>query len=103
MALGGRREAWDSPVFWTIGLPALLLMNAIAGFIEPDRIILKGISSVCLQPVAMMVKSGEVGSMFLPGLMLVLVQGLFFSIGGGAGALIKNKFFIPGPLPPAGS
>jgi len=92
-SLTNRREAWDSVYFWRYGVPAMLLMNAVAGFIEPERIKLKGIISVSLQPVAMTVKAGEVGSMFPFGLVVFLVLGLLFSAGGGIGAFIKNKFF----------
>ncbi|HBA59795.1 MAG TPA: hypothetical protein DCZ92_03040 [Elusimicrobia bacterium] len=92
-ALTHKREAWDSGLFWSMGVPAILLMNAIAGFLEPERIVLKGIISVSLQPVAMTVKAGEIGSMFPMGLIVFVILGLFFSIGGGAGVVIKNAFF----------
>ena len=91
--LTNRREAWDSVYFWRYGVPAMLLLNAAAGFIEPERIKLKGIISVSLQPVAMTVKAGEIGSMFPFGLVVFLLLGLLFSAGGAAGAFIKNKFF----------
>lgn len=94
-SLTHRREAWDSGAFWSMGVPAILLMNAVAGFLEPERIMLKGIISVSLQPVAMTVKAGEIGSMFPFGLVVFLVLGLFFSVGGVAGAFIKRKFFAP--------
>ena len=91
--LTNRREAWDSVYFWRYGVPAMLLLNAAAGFIEPERIKLKGLISVSLQPVAMTVKAGEIGSMFPFGLVVFLLLGLLFSAGGAAGAFIKNKFF----------
>ena len=91
--LTNRREAWDSVYFWRYGVPAMLLLNAAAGFIEPERIKLKGIIPGSLQPVAMTVKAGEIGSMFPFGLVVFLLLGLLFSAGGAAGAFIKNKFF----------
>ncbi len=94
-SLTNRREAWDSVFFWRFGVPAMLLMNAVAGFIEPERIMLKGLLSISLQPAAMMVKSGEIGSMFPFGLIVFMVLGLLYSIGGVAGAFIKNNFFTP--------
>ena len=94
-SLTNRREAWDSAVFWRFGVPAMLAMNAAAGFIEPERIMLKGLASVSLQPVAMMAKSGEIGSMFPLGLVVFVVMGLLFSAGGAAGALVKKEFFSP--------
>ena len=94
-SLTNKKEAWDSAVFWRFGVPAMLAMNAAAGFLEPERIMLKGLLSVCLQPVAMMARSGEIGSMFPLGLMVFFVMGLLFSVGGAAGALVKKKFFSP--------
>ncbi|MBI4350616.1 MAG: hypothetical protein HY550_04190, partial [Elusimicrobia bacterium] len=51
-SLTNRREAWDSVYFWRFGVPGMLAINAIAGFLEPERIKLKGLISVSLQPVA---------------------------------------------------
>ena len=98
-AITRRREAWDSGVFLSFGVPVMLLLNAAAGFVEPERIRLKGLISVSLQPAAMMVKAGEVGSMFPLGLMMFLILGLLYSAGGAAGAFIRNRFFPPGPKP----
>ena len=89
----GRREAWDSSYFWSVGAPVMLAMNAAAGFLEPRRLRLKGIISVSLQPAAMMIKTGEIGSMFPLGLLVFLVLGLLCSLGGSAGALVKREFF----------
>lgn len=99
-SLTGRREAWDSPYFWRCGVPAMLLLNAAAGFLEPERIKLKGLISVSLQPVAMTVKAGEIGSMFPFGLVVFLALGLLYSAGGGAGAFVKHKFFSPPGVKP---
>ena len=92
-----RREAWDAGEFWSMGVPAILLMNAVAGFLEPRKLMLKGIISVSLQPLAMTVKAGEIGSMFPFGLIVFLVLGLFFSAGGAVGAFVKRNFFTPVP------
>lgn len=100
-SLTNRREAWDSAYFWRFGVPAMLLLNAAAGFIEPERIRLKGLISVSLQPVAMTVKAGEIGSMFPFGLLVFLALALFYSAGGEVGAFVKRRFFTP-PVPPAG-
>ncbi|OGS59912.1 MAG: hypothetical protein A3J79_04155 [Elusimicrobia bacterium RIFOXYB2_FULL_62_6] len=90
------REAWDGPG----GKPffiSMLLLNAVAGFIEPERKILKGLASVFLQPLAIFIKSGEVGSLFPIGLIAFFVLGLLFSIAAALGAFVKNKFFTPAP------
>lgn len=89
-SLTDRREAWDSGVFWSAGVPAMLALNAIAAFLEPERIPLKGLLSVSLQPVAMGVKTGEIGSMFPLGLLVFAVLGLFYALGGAAGAFLRR-------------
>ncbi|MBP1657644.1 MAG: hypothetical protein H6Q31_2245 [Bacteroidetes bacterium] len=35
--VSGREEAWDSSLFFTIGLPVMLCASGIAGYIEPRR------------------------------------------------------------------
>lgn len=82
------REAWDGPGFLPYTL-SMIALNAAAGFIQPRRLMLKGILSVALQPVAIFIRSGEIGSMFPLGLAAFLLLGLLFSVAGKAGALIK--------------
>ena len=36
-ALGGRREAWDSTLYWALGMPALVALAAALAWIEPSR------------------------------------------------------------------
>jgi hypothetical protein len=33
----GRREAWDSSLYWTIAYPAAILVAAALGYLAPDR------------------------------------------------------------------
>lgn len=33
-ALSGRREAWDSPLYWTLGLPAAGVASVVIGFLS---------------------------------------------------------------------
>jgi hypothetical protein len=89
--LSTRREAWDDSVFWLIGVPLMLILNAVAGYIEPKKVVLKGIISVSLQPVAMVIIAGEIGSLFPLGLILFLFLGWVYSIGGLVGAYIKTR------------
>ncbi len=88
-----RREAWDSDVFWSLGVPLMLLLNAVAAFLDPSKIVLKGMLSIALQPVAMIIMAGEIGSMFPLGLILFGFMGLFYSVGGAIGAFLKKQFF----------
>ncbi len=92
--MADRREAWDSDLFWSLGMPLMLCLNAVAAFVDPSHVILKGMLSVVLQPVAMVFQSGEIGSMLPLGLILFGFMGLFCTIGGVVGAFIKKQFFL---------
>ncbi len=35
--ISDRREAWDSPAYLQIGIPALCLMSTMMGYLSPDR------------------------------------------------------------------
>ena len=63
-ALSGRREAWDSAEFWTIGLPAVLLVSAALGLLARRRDWLWTFAIVPAQVTTMMVRSGEIGSLW---------------------------------------
>ena len=63
-ALSGRGEAWDSPQFWTIGLPAVLLVSAALGFLARRGDWLWTFAIVPAQVTTMMVRSGEIGSLW---------------------------------------
>ena len=36
-ALGGRREAWDSSLYWTVGMPAAIVAAALLAWFEPRK------------------------------------------------------------------
>lgn len=36
-AVSGRREAWDSGVFWMVGLPAALVVSCAIGYLAGRR------------------------------------------------------------------
>ena len=37
-AMGGRREAWDSPLYFTLALPAIALAVAAVSYLVPVRV-----------------------------------------------------------------
>ena len=92
-AMTNQREAWDSDLFWLLGNPLMLLINGIAGFIDPKNIIVKGFILVLLQPVVMIITAAEIGGLLPLGLILFVFLGIFYSIGGAVGAFIKKNFF----------
>jgi len=84
------REPWDSNYFGTIVIPAMLVINLVAGFFDPERIVLKGIISISLQPIIMILVAGEIGSMFPLGVLLLVMFGVMYS-GGGVVGKVLNK------------
>jgi hypothetical protein len=69
----GKREAWDSDLYFTVGIPALCLVAGILGYVEPHRSWRWGIVPLFGQGVWMLVSQGF-GNLFPLGL---LVLGLF--------------------------
>jgi hypothetical protein len=63
-ALSGGREAWDSPLFWTLGLPAALLVSAAVGFLGRRKDWLWTFAIVPAQVTTMMLRNGEIGGLW---------------------------------------
>lgn len=60
----GRREAWDSPIYWTVGLPAAALAALLIGFTSRRPGWLWTILIAPSQVLAMMLRSGEIGNLW---------------------------------------
>jgi hypothetical protein len=63
-ALSGRREAWDSGLYWTLGLPLVALLSGAIGLASERSDWLWTILIVPSQVTTMMVRSGEIGSLW---------------------------------------
>jgi hypothetical protein len=63
-ALSGRREAWDSEQYWTIGIPAALAMSFALGFLSRGRNWIWTLVVSPSQVATMMVRSGEFGTLW---------------------------------------
>lgn len=59
--ISGRREAWDSPEYWTVGLPMAGALSLAIGFFSHRRAWLWTLLIVPSQILTMMVRSGELG------------------------------------------
>ena len=68
----GQPEAWDSGLFYGIGVGVMMLTAAIAGYAEPAAPWRWGISMVVLQPLALILMSNA-GAVMLFGLLLFAV------------------------------
>lgn len=58
MAVGGRNEAWDSPLYWSVTYPLCLLVAGAFGYIEPVRPWRFALALMLVQPVVMILTSG---------------------------------------------
>ena len=62
--LTGRREAWDSGAYWTIGLPVVLAVSFAIGLLARGRAWLSTWLIVPAQVFTMMARSGELGGLW---------------------------------------
>jgi hypothetical protein len=71
--MSGRREAWDSSAFWAIGYPVAIAVSALLGYFFPTRPWRWALALFFAQFLAMMIRNGEVGSLWPLGMMLFAV------------------------------
>jgi hypothetical protein len=62
--LTGRREAWDSALYWTLGLPLVAAVSVAIGLASERSDWLWTFLIVPSQVTTMMVRSGEIGSLW---------------------------------------
>jgi hypothetical protein len=63
-AATGRREAWDSPVFWTTGLPIVIGVSFLIGLFSKRVGWLGTVAIAPSQVMTMMLRSGEIGNLW---------------------------------------
>lgn len=63
-AMSGRREAWDSAEFWTLGLPVACLLSAVIGALSRSTDWKWTLVVAPSQVMTMMVRGGEVGNLW---------------------------------------
>jgi hypothetical protein len=86
--LSGRREAWDSDVYWTVGLPIAGALCVVVGFLSRRNDWIWTLLVVPSQILTMMVRSGEVGSLWP----LALIFGAILSAPFVLAAFIGSRF-----------
>jgi hypothetical protein len=89
--LSGRREAWDSQQYWTIGLPAVGLLSAVIGACSRGGEWKWVALIVPSQTLTMMIRGGEIGSLWplTVALSAILSAPFFFA------AFIGSRFRSP--------
>jgi hypothetical protein len=57
-SMSGRREAWDSPAYFQVGIPAVCLLSSILGYLSPDRAWRWGVVPMIAQQAWMLATQG---------------------------------------------
>ena len=63
-ALSGRKEAWDSALFWTIGLPVACVAALVIGRLSRSNDWKWTLVVAPSQVMTMMVRGGEIGNLW---------------------------------------
>lgn len=84
-----RKDAWDSKYYFFIGLPILLIINFLLGFLKPGKAFLFGFAIICLQPFAMIIQNG-IESRFFLSIILFIVLGFLLSFSTFMGSFLKK-------------
>ena len=72
---GGRREAWDSPLYWLLGYPAALIVAGVLGYLHPQRAWRWPLAFMWTQAAVMAVTAASFGLLPL-GLILFAILGV---------------------------
>jgi len=75
-------EAWDHPSFWSIVLPVMAVLSAVAGFLRPNAAIWVGPALVVPQAITLFATSGA-GPLAIVGL-------IFFAVFAGGFTMIAR-------------
>ena len=89
-AVSGRREAWDSSLYWSVAYPTGIAVAGILGFLAPDRPFRWGVALMLVQAVTLAITAASFG--LLP-LGLILFAILAVPPGGAAatGARMRRR------------
>jgi len=90
-ALSGRREAWDSAQFWTLGLPIACLAAAFIGFLSQSTDWKWTLVVAPSQVMTMMVRDGEIGNLWPLTLAASTVLSAPFFVAAFAGSRFRPK------------
>ena len=71
-----RREAWDTELYWLIGLPLCYLVAGVLGWIGPERIWRWPLAMMATQALVMLLFSGSGFSLLPLGLILFAIVAL---------------------------
>jgi hypothetical protein len=89
-AVSGRAEAWDSPLYFPVGLPLAIAVAALLGAVAPGRAWRWGAWVMGGQAAALLLTVGP-GSLLPLGLVLFAVLALPCMLGALAGAWLRRR------------
>lgn len=90
----GRREAWDSPSYWMVGYPVLIVVCALLGWLWPAAAVRVGFVAAIAQVLTMMLRTG--GATLWPlGLVLGAVLGVPCALAANAGRRMRRPARAP--------
>ena len=93
--VSGRREAWDSGVYWSVFYPLSVLACGLLGWLFPDRPWRWALALFLGQCIAMLLRNGELGSLFPLGVVLFGILSLPGVLVAKLGARMRGR--APGP------
>ena len=88
--IGQRRESWDSPYYWTLGVPAMIAGALICGFLARRSRVSIGYAPFLGQLITMVVRTGA-GSMLPLGVIFSGLIGLSGVAAAFAGASLGKR------------
>lgn len=89
--LTGRREAWDSGLYWSLFYPLALAACGLLGYSFPDRPWRWALALFFAQCLAMGIRNGEIGNLFPLGLIVFGVLALPGIAAAKLGARMKGR------------
>jgi len=74
--MSGRREAWDSPLYWSAAYPLCIALAAVLAYFAPERPARWAFAVMLVQPLVMVLSSGGDFGLLPLGLMLFAILAL---------------------------
>jgi len=90
-ALSGRKEAWDSEWYFSVGIPALCLVAGALGFTEPERPWRWGLMPMAGQAACLFSTQG-IGNLWPLGLVVFGIFALPLMLTARLGAGLSKRF-----------
>jgi hypothetical protein len=89
--LGGRGEAWDSPLYWSAAYPLCIALAGVLGYVQPVRPWRWALAMMLVQPVVMIFTSDSSFGLLPLGLILFGVLALPPMLSARAGAWLRLR------------